>query len=154
MKKDGKWKIVAQITADPETFGPSGRPSRGDSTSDGYYLLKAGKVEDAIQVFSVNVRLRPDSWNAHDSLGEAYAVAGKKELAIEHYEQALKLNPKSREQKAAMAKLKGNDRATLLPARGRHTRLRRLHHGPMIFSSTDRTIATPDASPKAIFTCR
>jgi hypothetical protein len=105
-KKDGRWKIVAQITIDPETFGSSPSAIEGRLNTDGYSLLKAGKAEEAIELFLVNVRLNPDSWNAHDSLGEAYAAAGKKELAIEHYEKSLKLNPKNENGKAALAKLK------------------------------------------------
>jgi tetratricopeptide (TPR) repeat protein len=108
VKKAGKWRIVVMITADPETFGPSEKTIEGRLNADGYYLLKAGKVEEAIQLFSANARLKPESWNAHDSLGEAYAVAGKKELAIEHYEKSLKLNPKSQSAKEALEKLKGN----------------------------------------------
>jgi tetratricopeptide (TPR) repeat protein len=108
MKKDGKWKIASMITADPETFSPNENTIEGRLNADGYYLLTSGKVEEAIQIFTVNVRLKPGSWNTHDSLAEAYAVAGKKDLAIEHYEQALKLNPKSQSAKEALAKLKGN----------------------------------------------
>ena len=107
VKKDGGWKIIAQVTIDPETFGPNARNIEGRLNIDGYYLLTAGKVEEAIAVFSASVRLKPESWNAHDSLGEAYAAAGKKELAIEHYEKSLKLNPKSESGKKALAKLKG-----------------------------------------------
>ncbi|TMI88896.1 MAG: tetratricopeptide repeat protein, partial [Bacteroidetes bacterium] len=44
--------------------------------------------------------------NTWDSLGEAYAAAGKKTEAIENYEKSLKLNPNSESGKTALAKLK------------------------------------------------
>ena len=55
----------------------------------------------------VNVKLFPASWNAYDSLGEAYAAAGQKDLAIQNYEKSVQLNPKNDNGKAALAKLKG-----------------------------------------------
>jgi tetratricopeptide (TPR) repeat protein len=61
----------------------------------GYQYLNQEKFDDAIKVFSLNVNLFPGSWNAYDSLGEAYMKAGKKELAIENYKKSLELNPKN-----------------------------------------------------------
>ena len=46
-------------------------------------------------MFSLNVDLFPGSWNAYDSLGEAYLKADKKDLAIENYKKSLELNPKN-----------------------------------------------------------
>jgi CubicO group peptidase (beta-lactamase class C family) len=61
----------------------------------GYTLLNQGKIDDAIKVFRRNTEMYPESGNVYDSLGEAYAAAGKKELAIENYEKSLKLDPKN-----------------------------------------------------------
>lgn len=44
----------------------------------------------------------------YDSLGEAYAAAGRKDLAIQNYEKSLQLNPKNDTGKAALEKLKCN----------------------------------------------
>ncbi len=49
-----------------------------------------------------------ESWNAFDSLGEAYMKAGNKELAIENYEKSLKLNPGSKSGTEALNYLKDN----------------------------------------------
>jgi len=38
-------------------------------------LLFAGKTDDAIQVFRLNVEEYPKAWNPYDSLGEAYMKA-------------------------------------------------------------------------------
>ncbi|MFB3910400.1 MAG: tetratricopeptide repeat protein [Candidatus Eisenbacteria bacterium] len=51
--------------------------------------------ERAVYVFEKTVALYPDSWNAHDSLGEALLQAGRKEQAIEHYRKSLELNPRN-----------------------------------------------------------
>jgi len=59
----------------------------------GYALLQAGRAEDAIAILALNVEEHADSWNAYDSLGEAYGTAGKKELAIKNYTKSLQLNP-------------------------------------------------------------
>lgn len=58
-------------------------------------------------VFKLDVQLYPDSWNTYDSLGEAYAAAGQKDLAIQNYEKSIQLNPKNDIGKQALAKLRG-----------------------------------------------
>ena len=59
----------------------------------GYYLLGEGLVQEALEIFKLNVEAYPDSWNAYDSLGEAYMEAGDTEAAIQNYERSLELNP-------------------------------------------------------------
>ena len=54
----------------------------------------------------VNVKLYPEAWNTYDSLGEAYAIKGNKELAIKNYEKSMELNPNNEFGKLALAKLK------------------------------------------------
>lgn len=67
--------------------------------------LSMHNINDAIEVFKLNVKLHPNSWNPYDSLGETYALAGNKDLAIENYETSIKLNPKSDTGKEALKKL-------------------------------------------------
>lgn len=74
----------------------------------GYTLVGEGKMKDAIEVFKITVSLYPDSWNAYDSLGETYAAAGNRELAIVNYEKSVKLNPGSRTGIEALKQLKEN----------------------------------------------
>ena len=59
----------------------------------GYELLVKNKVEDAIEIFKLNVEEYPDAYNPYDSLGEAYMLAGDVKLAIENYKKSLELNP-------------------------------------------------------------
>ena len=59
----------------------------------GYRLLGQNLVDQAIFIFETNARRHPDSWNAHDSLGEAYMKAGRTGDAVRSYERSLHLNP-------------------------------------------------------------
>ena len=59
----------------------------------GYYLLNQKEYEKAVDIFSYNIKRFPKSFNAHDSLGEAYMIMGEKEKAIKYYKLAIKLNP-------------------------------------------------------------
>lgn len=71
----------------------------------GYVLLFQKKIDDAIQVFKLNVAEYPNSWNCYDSLGEAYMNAGRKELAVKNYQKSLELNPKNENGVAMLKKL-------------------------------------------------
>lgn len=59
----------------------------------GYAYLNDGRVENAVILFSLNVDSYPDSWNAYDSLGEAYMKNGQNETAVENYKKSLAINP-------------------------------------------------------------
>ena len=61
--------------------------------SKGYELMNEQKLIQAIDIFKLNVYAYPASFNAYDSLGEAYLETGNKELAIENYKKSLLLNP-------------------------------------------------------------
>ncbi len=73
----------------------------------GYYLLGNDLVEQAIEVFRLNAEAYPESWNVHDSLGEALAVAGQVEDAIASYRRAVALNPVNLEGFEALERLHG-----------------------------------------------
>ena len=57
----------------------------------GYELLGQKKLDEAIAVFTKNTQAHPDSWNAFDSLGEAYLTKGDKANAALNYKKALAL---------------------------------------------------------------
>lgn len=61
----------------------------------GYKLLKENRMNDALEIFKLNVFLYPASANAYDSLGEIYAELDETEKAIKNYEHSLKLNPQN-----------------------------------------------------------
>ena len=102
LKDGGQWKIASQITHAASSFeGPE-----NSLNGAGYALLADKKPQEAIEVFKINVRLYPQSWNAYDSLGEAYAEAGQKDLAIKNYEKSVELNPKNTSGLEALKKLR------------------------------------------------
>ena len=59
----------------------------------GYELLGLKRVKEAIEAFKLNVADFPKSSNVYDSLGEAYAIAGERELAITNYKKLVELDP-------------------------------------------------------------
>ena len=61
----------------------------------GYALLQRNRVADAIDVFLLNVEENPKSSNVYDSLAEAYAAHGDRDLAIANYKKSLELDPKN-----------------------------------------------------------
>jgi CubicO group peptidase (beta-lactamase class C family) len=71
----------------------------------GYQLLQAKKPAEAIEIFKLNVEMFPQASNAYDSLAEAYAAHGDRELAIANYKKSLELNPKNDNATARLAAL-------------------------------------------------
>jgi len=70
-----------------------------------HFLYWWGREEEAVGVFELNTLLYPGSSNAYDSLGEAYAVRGRKDEAIRSYQKSLELDPKNASAKAALERL-------------------------------------------------
>lgn len=71
----------------------------------GYELLRHGKTREAVAVFELNVEAFPESWNVHDSLGEAYLAIGDKMRARKSYRRSVELNPESRSGIEALERL-------------------------------------------------
>ena len=59
----------------------------------GYQLMGSDKIEEALQVFKLNIEAFPKSSNAYDSYGEAFMKLGKNDQAIENYKKSIELNP-------------------------------------------------------------
>ena len=59
----------------------------------GYTLLNQKEYDRAVKMFEYNIKRFPESFNAHDSLAEAYMIMGDKEKAIKYYKLAVDLNP-------------------------------------------------------------
>jgi Tfp pilus assembly protein PilF len=71
-------------------------------------LLGRKQYADAIRIFRLNVENHPDSWNAYDSLAEAYMDEGENALAVQNYEKSLQLNPKNSNGETMLKKLKAD----------------------------------------------
>jgi len=96
--------------------GKSGSPSsyyidENKINQLGYQLLNREKTAEAIEVFKLNVREFPKSWNVYDSLGEAYLKAGNRELAIQNYKRSIELDPTNSNAKDVVRRLTGGQDA-------------------------------------------
>ena len=78
----------------------------------GYRMLRSRNKSDrpkALEMFMLNTENFPDSFNAYDSLGEAYEVLGRKEEAIESYKKSLLLNPNNENARSRLQSLNKNE---------------------------------------------
>ncbi|NIR48849.1 c-type cytochrome [candidate division KSB1 bacterium] len=73
----------------------------------GYQLLGKNKIEEAIEIFKLNVQMHPDAWNPNDSLAEAYMKSGNHRLAVIFYNKSLELNPDNQNAIRMLDKLSG-----------------------------------------------
>jgi tetratricopeptide (TPR) repeat protein len=93
------------LEEEPGTYGAGER----ELNRVGIALLDSGAIDDAILVFRRNVADQPHAWNAYDSLGYAYMTRsgdGDVALAIENYEEAVRLNPGNDEGRRYLAELR------------------------------------------------
>lgn len=70
----------------------------------GYGLIYENMLDEAIEIFKINIRLFPNVGNCYDSLGDAYLQKGDKENAKIYYQKALELG--LRDKKDTEEKLK------------------------------------------------
>lgn len=87
------------------------RPTKTDVIENilnakGYELLSQNKFDEAISIFTMNTIAYPKSYNAFDSLGEAYMNKGEKVSAIKNYEKSLQLDPTNGNAEDMIKKLK------------------------------------------------
>lgn len=57
-----------------------------------YQLMGNNQIEAAIQLFELNTKEYPQSWNVWDSLGEAWLKKGDRQKALFNYRKSLELN--------------------------------------------------------------
>jgi tetratricopeptide (TPR) repeat protein len=73
----------------------------------GYRLMELKRLDQAIEIFKLNVEAFPQSANVYDSLGEAYFNAGNNELALKNYEKAVELDPTNANAAQVVKRLRG-----------------------------------------------
>lgn len=88
-------------TAAPATY----RFAEDELNVLGYRLIRAKKFKEAARILQLNVEAYPQSSNAYDSLGEAYADDGNKRLAIANYQKSLQLKPTNKNGAVMLQKL-------------------------------------------------
>ena len=71
----------------------------------GYKFLYEKRVDEAVEVFKLNVKMYPESWNVYDSLGEGLLAAGKYDKARKFYEKSIAMNPENENGKEMLAKM-------------------------------------------------
>lgn len=71
------------------------RLSEAELNAWGYALLRTGDTQPAVEILRLATELYPTSANAFDSLAEACERGGDRAGAIQHYRQALRLDPNS-----------------------------------------------------------
>jgi tetratricopeptide (TPR) repeat protein len=79
--------------------------TENEINSLGYRLMGTNHLDQAIELFKLNVESYPNSSNAYDSLGEAYVKGGNKELAVKNYKRSIELNPKNVNSRQQLNKL-------------------------------------------------
>ncbi len=65
----------------------------------GYELMGQGKINEALEIFKLNVKQYPNSWNVYDSLGEVLLASGDKKGAIANYKLALSKAPENQKKR-------------------------------------------------------
>jgi predicted alpha/beta superfamily hydrolase len=86
-------------------FGYDIKPNEDFLNNCGYYELRWKRTDNAIAIFTENVKRYPNSFNTYDSLGEAYLHAGNKQMAIRCYRKSIELNPHNDGGKQMLEKL-------------------------------------------------
>ncbi|HXI11444.1 MAG TPA: DUF2911 domain-containing protein [Thermoanaerobaculia bacterium] len=86
LTKRGDAAGASQLTRDALAIA-----TEAEINTYGYQLVSQQKIDEAVAMFEKNVKDHPTSWNAHDSLAEAYASRGDRKRAIEHYTKALNM---------------------------------------------------------------
>ena len=66
-----------------------------DLNTKGYEMIKKGFYKKAIDLFTLEILSHPESYNAYDSLGEAYMKDGQIKKAIKNYQKSLEINPEN-----------------------------------------------------------
>ena len=101
------WRDIVSRGAAATLAGPvAATLSEPQLNRIGYMLLETRRLDDAVAVFRLNTARFPDSFNAYDSLGEAYAAIGDREKAIANYQRSLELNPKNTNAAEMLRKLR------------------------------------------------
>ena len=76
-----------------------------DMNAAGYKALEENNAFMAMHIFKLNTFLYPNSWNAFDSLGDAYLALKDTAKAKASFQKALELNPKYLSSKQKLEKM-------------------------------------------------
>ncbi len=71
-----------------------------------YVAEELGDLDNAILIFQTVITSFPDSWEAHDAMGEIYIAKGDTAAAIQCYRRSLELNPQNDATRKTMKQIK------------------------------------------------
>ena len=97
-------KVAKQLMKSDANF----KLNENDLNAWGYTLIGQQKKKEGLEILKLTVALFPESWNAYDSVAEAYAATGDVKLAIKNYKQSLALNPQNTNAVEKLKKLQHN----------------------------------------------
>lgn len=106
--KDAAWAAYQAYLADPLHRHVDDAENRINDL--GYELLGSGRKPAATAVLWANAQGHPRSWNAWDSLGEAYVATGQVADAIAAYQRSVALRPDSPSGVEALRRLGASER--------------------------------------------
>lgn len=69
----------------------------GEFNAFAYMMLESGWLQEGISILELSIRLFPESSNLHNSLGEMYLLSGDRNLALQHYQKSIELDPNHKE---------------------------------------------------------
>jgi glyoxylase-like metal-dependent hydrolase (beta-lactamase superfamily II) len=95
----GWYREARQSSSDRFGFGV------GELNNLGYHLLWRDRLDDAIEIFKLNIEAYPENANVYDSMGEGYKARGDTEQAIKNYERSLEIDPTNDNARAMLAEL-------------------------------------------------
>jgi predicted alpha/beta superfamily hydrolase len=105
---DTKVQLIEHFQSISQRLSWNFKPPERLVNQIGYRMLRSRNENDtskALEFFILNTENFPNSFNAYDSMGEAYEVFGNKKKAIENYKKVLELNPKSEHARMKIANL-------------------------------------------------
>ena len=94
---------IRAVVAERDAAKPTYYFDENDINGRGYWFLQQDKVAQAVAMFKVNAELFPNSWNVHDSLGEALLTSGDVEGATKAYGKSVALSAANENGKAVLA---------------------------------------------------
>lgn len=71
----------------------------------GYQMIRNNKIDEAIEIFKINIKMYPNSSNTYDSLADGYLEKKDTVNAILYYKKALSINPENRSSKRRLKKI-------------------------------------------------
>jgi len=84
-------------------------PDREYVLNIGRQVAERGDLDNAVLILRAAITEHPESWEAHDALGETYMMKGDTTLAVQSFRKSLQLNPQNTRAMEVLKKLEKKD---------------------------------------------